>query len=945
MDIPTRPGSLEDGRLVRRIGIGVFCLSVVVLTGWFLDSTILKSVVPGQVSMKVNTAVGLALVALALRLSGKYAGGPRRDWIALCGALAAVALGAATLAEYWLKVDLGIDEFFFRDSAHAVATSNPGRMAPLTAADFVLLGVSLWLIRRPRAVLVAQVLAVLVIFSALFSLIGYVYHASRFYQLGEFTAMAVHTSTAFLALGVGVLCVRPDYGLMRAISRYRSGGRVMGLLLAGVVALPVTLGWLRVQGELAGFYDPIFGVGLMTIALVCCLAAGIWWASLLLGRADEERERVEHALRAGEARLNFVLQSIQAGGWEMDLTDLTAECTLEHFRIFGYDARLPEWTYPMFLEHVRPEDRPEVDRSFQAATAAQIDLNFECRIRRVDGEERWIWVVGRHQLNTLGQLRRMMGTTQDITERKRIEAAVLQANEQNRDYETLRTLIDHLPGCVYLKDAQGRFLMANRGLAQFFGQEAHASRLVGLRDQDLFAPEMAAGFRADDEAVLAGREVREREETVAFPNGQTRIFLTTKIPFRDSQGNIIGILGTGIDITERQQAEAERQQFESKLQETQKLESLGVLAGGIAHDFNNILTGILGNASLARIELSDTSPLLPNLEQIEQSAHRAAELCRQMLAYAGKGRFLVQRLDLNQLVDGTTRLLNITITKKCVLRFNLAPTLPTIAADATQIRQIIMNLVINASEAIGLRSGVIAISTGVVRVDQDYLSTLLYSEKITLGDYVFVEVSDNGSGMDAAVLGKIFDPFFTTKFTGRGLGLAAVLGIVRGHKGSLKVYSEPGRGTTFKILLPCVDGPADHAIARTKADDRWRGQGTVLIVDDEETVRTVSARIMESLGFSVVLAADGREAVEKYRGEPARYAFVLLDLTMPHMDGEESFRQLRHLNPGVKVVLMSGFNQAEAISRFTGKGLAGFVQKPFEVNDVVIAIRSVMVQT
>jgi two-component system, cell cycle sensor histidine kinase and response regulator CckA len=261
------------------------------------------------------------------------------------------------------------------------------------------------------------------------------------------------------------------------------------------------------------------------------------------------------------------------------------------------------------------------------------------------------------------------------------------------------------------------------------------------------------------------------------------------------------------------------------------------------------------------------------------------------------------------------------------------------------MRQIIMNLVINASEAIGERSGVIALATGVVRVDPDYLGTVVHADGIVPGDYVFLEVSDNGSGMDAATLGRIFDPFFTTKFTGRGLGLAAVIGIIRGHQGGLKVYSEPGRGSTFKILLPCAAAGSEPAGPSVPARDTgWRGTGTVLVVDDEETVRTVSARILESIGFSVVLAADGREGLEKYRAEPARYALVLLDLTMPHLDGEETFRQLRHLNPGVKVVLMSGFNRQEAVSRFTGKGLAGFVQKPFSVDGIITAVREVLLR-
>lgn len=281
-----------------------------------------------------------------------------------------------------------------------------------------------------------------------------------------------------------------------------------------------------------------------------------------------------------------------------------------------------------------------------------------------------------------------------------------------------------------------------------------------------------------------------------------------------------------------------------------------------------------------------------------------------------------------------------------MLRFNLSPSLPTVTADATQIRQIIMNLVINASEAIGDRSGVIALTTGVTRIDHTYIATLRHHDGVTPGDYVFIEVSDTGCGMDAATLERIFDPFFTTKFTGRGLGLAAVLGIVRGHRGALKVYSEPGRGTTFRLLLPLSPAePAAPAVAvaggSAPAPVPSTLTGRVLVVDDEESVRTVAARMLEEIGFQADLAADGREAVAMFRADPSRYRLVVLDLTMPHLDGEETFRQLRHLAPGVRVVLMSGFNEHEAVSRFTGKGLAGFVQKPFEVGSLAAAVRAV----
>ncbi len=285
-------------------------------------------------------------------------------------------------------------------------------------------------------------------------------------------------------------------------------------------------------------------------------------------------------------------------------------------------------------------------------------------------------------------------------------------------------------------------------------------------------------------------------------------------------------------------------------------------------------------------------------------------------------------------------MLSVSIAKNCVLRYNLSPARLQVRADATQLRQIVMNLVINASEAIRKRSGVIAITTGLARVDEAYRRTFLAETEVVPGDYVFVEISDTGEGMDAAKIKRIFEPFFSTKFTGRGLGLAAVLGIVRGHNGALKVYSEPGRGSTFKLFLPldprdgAETGGGEAAVARAK-----RVGGHILVADDEETVRAVVARALELQGYHVDLVEDGREAVARYRAEPTRYCLVVLDLTMPHLGGEESFRQLRNIHPGVRVVLMSGFNEQEAMGSFGGKGLMGFVQKPFEIATLVKVVK------
>ena len=399
--------------------------------------------------------------------------------------------------------------------------------------------------------------------------------------------------------------------------------------------------------------------------------------------------------------------------------------------------------------------------------------------------------------------------------------------------------------------------------------------------------------------------------------------------FSPDPGGRRRVVGIAEDITVQHRLEDERNELERKLQETQKLESLGVLAGGIAHDFNNLLTGILGNASLARAELNPLSPAHPHLEQIEAVAQRAADLCKQMLAYSGKGRFQVRRLDLSVLVRETTDLIRLSIDKTAVLRFNLTEPLPPVEADATQIRQIIMNLVINAGEALGGKSGVITINTGIVHADRTYLEKTVLSPDLPTGDYAYLEVCDDGCGMTPEQQARIFEPFFTTKFAGRGLGLSAVLGIVRGHHGALRVYSEPDKGTTFKVIFPVASGEADPITKDGIPATEWSGAGAILIVDDEQTVRTVASRMVEKMGFSAVTAVDGREGVEKFKTHQTEIVAVLMDLTMPQMDGETAFRELRAIAPDARVILMSGFNEQDAINRFTGKGLAGFIQKPF----------------
>ena len=518
----------------------------------------------------------------------------------------------------------------------------------------------------------------------------------------------------------------------------------------------------------------------------------------------------------------------------------------------------------------------------------------------------------------------------------------LKADRALRDSEALlRTFVQHAPAAVAMFDRAMRYLVASR---QWYIEYHLGDRdITGLTHYEVF-PEIPERWKEDHRNCLAGAIIRADADPFLRADGSKQWLSYEVRPWHHMDGSIGGIVMFTRDITESKQAQEERGRFEQKLMETQKLESLGVLAGGIAHDFNNILTGIVGNNSLALLEIPADSPVREYLLGVREASQRAADLIRQMLAYSGRGRFVIQKLDLSRIVEETTQLLGISISKKVRLNFNLERKLPPVEVDAAQISQVIMNLVINASEAIGDRPGEIGVNTGLFRADEEYLSQAEISDQLVPGDYVFLEVVDNGCGIQPENLKRIFDPFFTTKFTGRGLGLAAVLGIVRGHKGTLRVSSEVGRGTTFKMLLPCAAGALAPPSQAPAGDAARPGSaaGNILVVEDEETVRNTVRRILMALGYSVVLAVDGREGVEIFAKAPERFNLILLDLTMPRLDGAEVYAEIRRINEQIPVVLMSGYSEQEAAAHFSIERLAGFIEKPFDLDTLKQVVKTAL---
>ncbi|GAV19406.1 two-component system, chemotaxis family, CheB/CheR fusion protein [Mariprofundus micogutta] len=493
-------------------------------------------------------------------------------------------------------------------------------------------------------------------------------------------------------------------------------------------------------------------------------------------------------------------------------------------------------------------------------------------------------------------------------------------------------LLESTAEAIYGIDPQGCCTFANKSCVRLLGFD-NAEQLLGKNMHALVHHTHPDGTPYEPQSCHIMRSfhqktrVYKRDEVFWRRDGSSFPVEYWSHPVFDGD-ETIGCVVTFLDISELRDAERQRSRIEKQVQHAQRLESLGILAGGIAHDFNNILSAILGNAALAqRRVVNDPVDAKEKLEKIVQSCDRASVLCRQMLAYSGKGKFVVRPLNLSDSVEEITHLLEVSLEKGVVLKYSLAESLPAVEADEAQIQQLIMNLVTNANEAIGKKSGVISISTGVMQADSSYLLDC-FGDNPVQGRYAYVEVNDTGCGMDAETRDKIFDPFFTTKFTGRGLGMSAVLGIVRGHKGALKLYSELGRGTSFKFLLPVSgSGVLDQTVELSR-HDLWHGHGLIMVVDDEETVRETAIMMLEDMGFTTIGVENGVQALDVYRQRGSGIAGVLMDLTMPKMGGEECFSELRRINPDIKVVLTSGYNEQDAIQHFTGKRLAAFIQKP-----------------
>jgi two-component system cell cycle sensor histidine kinase/response regulator CckA len=611
-------------------------------------------------------------------------------------------------------------------------------------------------------------------------------------------------------------------------------------------------------------------------------------------------------------------------------------------RIFGYSpaAIIGQHGSVLFV----PEDvfrgEPEREIRFATETGRAADTRWH---QRQDGTRFWANGVMLGLRDQEGALLGLAKIMRDDSEQKQSDE-LLQYHLNLAD-----AIASNAAEALFLVNGEGRTTFANASaeamfgwtheelIGQFLHEKLHSHRPDGTPYPIAECPHMR---------VLESGEILRGQEDYFFHRDGHLVPVTCSTAPIYSDGDIAGAALVVRDISEQKQAEEEQREREEAFRQAQKLESIGVLAGGIAHDFNNLLTGIMGNAGMARraVLAGRSEHAASMLQDVIKASERAADLTRQLLAYAGKGQFVIQPVDLCRLVTEVSTLIRASIAKKITLVLDVPDECPPIEGDRTQLQQLVMNLVINGGEAIGDEAGTLTVRLRTEHFTERRERTRTEGFPILPGEYVRIEVIDSGSGMDDQTRKRIFEPFFTTKFLGRGLGLSAALGIVRGHRGAIGVRSEPGRGTTFTVLLPVIRDTlrAPRHSQEIYPEHEHRGVGTILVVDDEPAVRGLAQNILEEAGYTVELAEDGVRAVERLGKLGESVSLILLDLTMPRLGGAETALEMRRLLPNVPIVAMSGYGDIEVMERFSGAHIDDYLPKPFTPEHLTAKVRDAL---
>lgn len=656
-------------------------------------------------------------------------------------------------------------------------------------------------------------------------------------------------------------------------------------------------------------------------------------------RVREEEHRLAIALRDRERRFTTLFDQLSLGIVVIEESGRILDCNRAITAILGVDR--DELIGEMILHRTHPDDRERDLELWIKLLNGELDsYTIEKRYFHKDGHIVYAHMTCLAVRDENGKITFLVRLIEDVSAQRVAEATI----ETGR--RLLQDIIDQIPALIFVKDAAGRYLMVNERLASFSGYRPE--EMIGKSDDELFAPALAAYYRAFDQEVIRERRPIQRDDDRWTTDGLTA-FTTVKFPLFDHEGNIYGVAGISLDVTEQRQLELERERIEQRLREAQRLESLGVMASGVAHDFNNLLVSVLGNVSLALNEVSADHPLYDLLVQIEQAALRATELTNHLLTYTGRHQPVMQGVDLRRAVDEMQTILRSLVPHRIELIFRPSATPLPIEANIAQVRQVLMNLVINGAEAID-GAGIVSITTELRELSATDMQNMQIGANQPPGRYAALIVQDTGHGMDELTKTRIFDPFFSTRFTGRGLGLAAVNGIIRAHRAALKLDTALHEGTTFTIFWPLAtvpdisdDPPLPSPSTVTSQPETTPGDGRmVLLVDDEPQVRQVAQRMLRRLGFIVHEAENSDTALQIMQEYGSQIVLALIDLTMPGMTGDELAATLLKQFPTLRIILMSGFSQQELPPHLRTSGLVSFLAKPFTLTTLTAAVTTAL---
>ncbi|MGM0419061.1 MAG: PocR ligand-binding domain-containing protein, partial [Thermodesulfobacteriota bacterium] len=661
------------------------------------------------------------------------------------------------------------------------------------------------------------------------------------------------------------------------------------------------------------------------------MISSLSYSKIKLSRDNTRRKQIEQELIKSEHEMKKAQELTHIGSWYLDVETNSVTWTEEMYKMYGFD---PTMAPPPFNEHMKlftQESWERLSRSLEKTRQTGIPYELELRTVKKDSGNGWMWVRGEAVQNKQGKTIGLWGAAQDITDRKHAEKILQEKND------LLQRIFDSNFDLIALSDLEGNFTLVGK-----------SHEIIGYKSKDLIGKNVMEFVHPDDvdsvskefSNFLKSGENRKIAYRYKRIDGTYLWFETIGTILRDEKENPEQILFNTRNITERKLAESEKEKLQSQLLQSQKMESVGQLAGGVAHDFNNMLGVILGHTEMALDEISPGQPVFDNLQEIRKAAERSENLTRQLLTFARKQTIAPKIIDLNETVECMFKMLRRLIGEDIDLNWMPSKKPVPVKADPSQIDQILVNLCVNARDAIEY-AGNITIETEVVSLDEEYPT---FNPGSVPGDYVLLAVSDNGCGMEKDAINHLFEPFFTTKEQGKGtgLGLASVYGAVKQNNGFIKAYSEPGRGTTFKIYLPLQSEATTAKTHKREEMPATKGSETILLVEDESAILQLTSTILEKMGYSVIAAKAPGEAIHLAREKNGPIDLLITDVVMPEMNGRELAEKMLSIYPGIKRLFMSGYT-ANIIANqgVLDKGMY-FIQKPFSAKDLGNKVREIL---